>query len=47
MADTCGEAFLGSKVELVGVRAVDTSDTESFLIINCTGDTGGEFEFRG
>ena len=47
MADVCGEAFLGSKVELVGVRAVDTSETESFLIINCTGEPGDEFEFGG
>lgn len=31
-------------MELVGVKAVDTSDTESFLIINCTGDVGGDVE---
>ena len=44
VAETFGGEFLGSKVELVGVSAVDTSDTESFLITNCAGDTGGDVE---
>ena len=44
--------FSPSNETLVGVIAVETSDieTESFRIINCTGETGGEisiFEFVG
>ena len=39
-----GGVDLPSKVTLVGVNAVDTSeiDTESFRIMNCAGDAGGE-----
>ena len=37
-----GFGFLGSKVILVGVIAVETSDIESFRIRNCGGDAGGE-----
>ena len=44
VAEPFGGEFLGSKVELVGVIVVDISETESFLITNCAGDTGGDVE---
>jgi hypothetical protein len=40
-----GGVFFPSKVILVGVNAVETSDTESFRIINWAGDAGGEADF--
>lgn len=44
MDDALGDVFLPSNNGLVGVSAVETSETESFRIINWAGEIGGDVE---